>query len=120
MMTINKNIKNFWYSSQKFFSLLNLLKISLVLLLIFLNTSCNRANNLKLESIKTTNGWGYTIKENDKIIIKQSIIPVIANNRSFETEEDALKVGAVVLQKLKDNTSPTLSKNDLTSLAIKI
>lgn len=119
-MTTNKNIKNFWLECQKFLSLLHVLKISLILLLIFLNTSCNRANNLKLESIKTTNGWGYTIKENDKIIIKQSIIPVIANNRSFETEEDALKVGTIVLQKLKDNDSPTISKNDLTSLAIKV
>lgn len=120
-MTINKTNKNFWLSSQKFLLLPNLFKISIVLLLLlFLNISCNRASDLKLESIKTTNGWGYTIKENDKIIIKQSIIPVIENNRSFETEEDALKVGAIVLQKLRDNLSPTISKDELTSLAIKI
>ena len=74
---------------------------------------------LLLASLETDNGWGYIIKNNDKIIIKQSIIPVIQNQKSFENEEDALKVGNLVLKKLKANTPPTITKKDLILLSIK-
>ncbi len=75
--------------------------------------------NLKTEAIKTNNGWGYTITNNDKIIIKQTIIPVISNSKSFETKEDALAVGELVMQKLNADSSPTITKNDLILLKIK-
>lgn len=82
--------------------------------------SCKQNENLKLTSLKTEAGWGYTISNNKKIIIKQTVIPVISDNKSFKTEEDALKVGNLVLQKLNDNASPTVTKKDLNTLAIKI
>jgi len=86
------------------------------LMLIF---ACSKKEKLNLESIKTSTGWGYVIKNNDRIIIKQSIIPVIPSQKSFETEQQALKVGNLVLQKLKDKTSPTITKKDLILLSIK-
>lgn len=86
------------------------------LMLIF---ACSKKDELNLESIKTSTGWGYVIKNNDRIIIKQSIIPVIPSQKSFETEQQALKVGNLVLQKLKDKTSPTITKKDLILLSIK-
>ena len=86
------------------------------LMLIF---ACSKKEELNLESIKTSTGWGYVIKNNDRIIIKQSIIPVIPSQKSFETEQQALKVGNLVLQKLKDKTSPTITKKDLILLSIK-
>lgn len=70
--------------------------------------------------MKTPSGWGYYIINNEKIIIKQTVIPVISKNKSFRTEEEALKVGNLVLQKLKDDLSPTVTKKDLFLLAIKI
>ena len=81
--------------------------------------ACSKKDELNLESIKTPTGWGYVIKNNDRIIIKQSIIPVIPSQKSFETEQQALKVGNLVLQKLKDKTSPTITKKDLILLSIK-
>lgn len=81
--------------------------------------ACSKKDELNLESIKTSTGWGYVIKNNNRIIIKQSIIPVIPSQKSFETEQQALKVGNLVLQKLKDKTSPTITKKDLILLSIK-
>lgn len=81
--------------------------------------ACNNKQGLTLESMKTTTGWGYVIKNNDKIIIRQSIIPVIQNQKSFENKEEALKVGNLVLEKLKAKTSPTITKKDLILLSIK-
>lgn len=48
------------------------------------------------------------------------MIPVISAVKSFETEDDALKVGNLVLQKLKADLSPTITKKDLILLDIKI
>lgn len=120
MMIINNTSKNFWSNGQKFLSLVTIKKTIVLVLFAFLYVSCVGNKNLELESLKTEKGWGYVIKENDKIIIKQSIIPVITNNRSFESENDALKVGQLVLQKLKNNNTPTVTKEDLIALEIKV
>jgi hypothetical protein len=70
--------------------------------------------------MKVTNGWGYQITNNDILIIKQSIIPVISNSKSFKTEKEALAVGQLVVKKLNANNSPTITKNDLILLKIKM
>ena len=79
-----------------------------------------KEQNLKVQSIRVADGWGYSIANNDKIIIKQTIIPVISNSKSFKTEKDALAVGQLVLQKLSSDNSPTITKNDLILLKIKM
>lgn len=112
-MIINTNTKFFRNHIRK--NRLFFASISCLLLLI----ACNNKQDLSLESIKTPTGWGYVIKKNDKIIIRQSIIPVIQNIKSFENEEDALKTGNLVLEKLKQQTSPTITKKDLILLSIK-
>lgn len=110
MMTINTQ-QFFWSKIQK-----NLLFLVLVLLI----ASCTKKETLKAEAFKTNSGWGYTIAYKDKILIKQSIIPVISNNKSFATQEDALKTGHLVMDKLKHNLSPTVTKNELILLKIKL
>jgi hypothetical protein len=86
---------------------------------LFLFFSCNKNENLNVQSLKTDTGWGYLITNNQRIIIKQTVIPVISKNKSFKTEQQALKVGNLVLQKLKDDLSPTVTKKDLFLLAVK-
>ena len=81
---------------------------------------CQKKESLKIQSIKINNGWGYYITKNEKIIIKQTVIPVISKNKSFQTERDALSIGQLVLKKLDSNLSPTITKNDLILLKIKI
>ena len=110
-MIINTKKQFFWNKIQK-----NLLFLLLTLLL----TSCNEKSTFKIESFKTTTGWGYTIATKDRVLIKQSIIPVINETKSFRTEKDALKVGNLVIEKLNKDLSPTVTKNDLILLKIKL
>ncbi len=111
IMIINKERQFFRSKIRK-----NLLFLFLVLQI----TACTRNETLKIESFKTTSGWGYSISHKNKLLIKQSIIPVINDTKSFSTEEDAIKVANLVAEKLKENNSPTVTKNDLILLKIKI
>lgn len=112
MMTIiNTKKQLFWNKIQK-----NLLLFILGLLLI----ACTSKESFKIKSFKTTSGWGYSIASNDRILIRQSIIPVINETKSFFTEKDALKVGNLVFDKLNKDLSPTVTKNDLILLKIKL
>ncbi|PWK03157.1 uncharacterized protein DUF4907 [Flavobacterium araucananum] len=101
----------FWSKIQK-----NLLFIVLVLQF----AACSKQEVLKTGSFKTAFGWGYTVAYKEKVIIKQSIIPAISDTKSFTSEKDALKVGNLVVTKLKQNISPTVTKNDLILLKIKL
>ena len=109
-MTIN-NKQFFWSKIRK-----NLLIFFLFLQIV----SCTKKDNFKTESFKTNSGWGYSISYKEKIIIKQSIIPVINDSKSFSTEQDALKTANLVVEKLKQNLSPTVTKNELILLKIKL
>ncbi len=89
-------------------------------MLALLLTACTEKSPFKIKSFKTTTGWGYSITSKDRVVIKQSIIPVINDTKSFMTEEDALKVGNLVIDKLNKDLSPTVTKNDLILLKIKL
>jgi len=117
---INPTNKFFRTRIRKNFSLI-VTKHNLIFSLgILLFISCAKNENLHVRTFKTNNGWGYTITNNEKIIIKQNIIPVISKNKSFKTEKEALRVGQLVLQKLTDDLSPTVTKKDLILLDINI
>lgn len=119
MMITNIKTKFFWTTLQKNFSF-RIAKITLLLLLgLVLIIGCNKDNNLTIHAFKTPTGWGYAIVNQEKIIIKQTIIPVISELKSFKTKNDALKVGNLVLQRLDDDLSPTVTKKDLIALNIK-
>lgn len=118
MIINNTTNKFFWKKNQKNFSyLLNLCLIAFVIGLLTI-TFCQEKQDLKLQSIKINNGWGYVITNSGKIIIRQSVIPVISKSKNFNTEKEALAVGQLVLKKLKSDNSPTITKNDLILLKI--
>ncbi|WP_369014415.1 DUF4907 domain-containing protein [Flavobacterium anhuiense] len=110
-MTIT-NIKQFFWS--------NIQKNLMVFTVLLLFAACAKKEALTATSFKTNSGWGYSIAYKEKVLIKQSIIPVISDTKSFETESDALKVAELVKQKLKQNLSPTVTKNELILLKIKL
>ena len=101
----------FWGNIQK-----NLIRFAILLLL----ASCTKKEVLSTAAFKTNSGWGYTVAYKEKVVIKQTIIPVISDTKSFATEKDALKVADFVKQKLKQNLSPTVTKNELILLKIKL
>ncbi|WP_264552268.1 DUF4907 domain-containing protein [Flavobacterium sp. N2038] len=109
-MIINSKKQFFWSKIRK-----NLLFITVVLLI----SSCTQKEVFKIRSFKTNTGWGYTITYKNKTIIKQSVVPAISDNKSFSSEDDALKTGNLVIEKLRKKTSPTVTKNDLILLKIK-
>jgi hypothetical protein len=82
--------------------------------------ACTRKESFKIATFKTKTGWGYSITSNDRVLIKQSIVPVINDIKSFKTKEDALKVGTLVVDNLNKDLSPTVTKNDLILLKIKL
>lgn len=112
MTTIINTKRSFFWSKIQ--------KNVLVILLVIQFLACARNETFKIEAFKTTSGWGYSIALKNKIIIKQAIIPVINDTKSFSTKEDALKVADLVVTKLKQNGSPTVTKNDLILLKIKL
>jgi hypothetical protein len=93
---------------------------NLVIITTLLIVACSKQGDLHVESIKTATGWGYTIANDEKIIIRQTVIPVISNAKSFETEKDAIKTANLVVEKLNANLSPTVTKKDLILLDINI
>lgn len=93
-------------------------KIIVTLFFLFQLFSCQTKDNWNLKSYKTDNGWGYTISNSGKIYIKQSVIPVLSENKSFASEEDAFKIGDLVLSKLRAKKSPTVTEDDLKRLNI--
>lgn len=93
------------------------IKIIVVLILV---VSCKNNTEYSLKSFKIDQRWGYSIAKNNKIIIKQNVIPTLSNDQSFRNEADALKVGNLVLHRIKQNLSPTVTKKDLILLEISI
>ncbi|QKJ62509.1 DUF4907 domain-containing protein [Flavobacterium sp. M31R6] len=119
-MITNRKSKFFRKQLRKNLSyMFNLLIITFLIgLLIFI--FCQKEKKLNVQSIKINHGWGYAITNNNQIIIKQTIIPAISEHKSFQTEKEAIAVGKLVIKKLNANKSPTITKNELILLKIRL
>lgn len=112
LIMINPSTKNISTSS--------VVKFIVLLWFCFHNVSCQKQNTLTVQTFKISKGWGYTIKKDNKILIKQSIIPVLPALRYFKNEDEALKVGHLVAERIKNNLAPGITRNDLILLKIEI
>lgn len=64
-------------------------------------------------------GWGYDLYMDGHKTIHQPIIPGVAGNKSFKTEEQAKKTGNFAINKMKQTGSlPTISIKELDSLGV--
>ncbi|TDW95987.1 DUF4907 domain-containing protein [Dinghuibacter silviterrae] len=52
------------------------------------------------------NGWGYNITQDGKLLIHQDRIPGVPGTRPFLSREDALKVGTLMISKMKKGLFP--------------
>jgi len=59
--------------------------------------------------------WIYEIYTNDELFIRQEYIPAVKGKQVFKTEEDAKKIGKLVVSKLSQNLFPVISQKDLNS-----
>ena len=101
--------------------------ILIIHLILFLNLSCKnespKKNEVKftLSLHKVHDGWGYTIYKNDKKFIIQEHIPAIGTIKTFQSKEEAEKIGSLVKIKLEHNViPPSISIKELDSLKITI
>jgi hypothetical protein len=69
------------------------------------------------KTFHTTNGWGYDILVNKKLLIHQECIPVMPDKKGFATEESAKAVARMVVRKLKNNQQPTVTYDELTQMS---
>lgn len=73
---------------------------------------------VELVSFRTTEGWGYEIKVDNKTFIRQESIPAVAGERRFLLEQDALKTGNAVMKKLLAGKRPSLSYEEVMALGL--
>lgn len=103
-----------------FFNRLNIF-IWPVILFILLTVSCSeKQSDFKAEVFKQENGYGYNILVKNKIFIKQNTIPAVMGNKVFCDSIDALKVSNMVLLLLEQNKIPTITKDDIEQMQVKL
>lgn len=84
------------------------------------NPDKNSNEEFSTEIFKTeNNGFGYQIKLNDEVIIKQEIIPAISMKAPFKTEANARNTAKLVVQKIKNKKVPSVTLHELDSMHIK-
>lgn len=84
------------------------------LLIFILFVSCNsNESNFSIKVFEVENGWGYSIFEQEKLIIRQQYIPAINHQTHFKTKKDALTIGTIVIEKLKLHKAPSISSEEL-------
>lgn len=92
-----------------------------VILFLMLTVSCSeKQSDFKAEVFKQENGYGYNILVKNKIFIKQNTIPAVVGNKVFCDSVDALKVSNMVLLLLKQNKMPTITKEDIKQMQVKL
>ena len=72
----------------------------------------------QVEVFKVGNGFGYQIKSQSKLLIKQDYIPAVQLNKTFCTEEDAEKVGRFVANKILNKENPKVTMENLKQLNV--
>jgi hypothetical protein len=77
-------------------------------------------DNLRLQTFRTDNGWGYAIFEKDRVFIRQPYIPAIEGKRPFNTKSDARKAGRIIMNKLNKGSDPSVTKDELNKAGIRI
>jgi hypothetical protein len=81
--------------------------------------SDNGKSDLVVVLFESKNGFGYSIYQNNTILIKQSTIPGTTGYQGFINKEDALLVAQLVSNKIiKGKFPPSVSLHELDSLAI--
>ena len=92
--------------------------VTILILLIFTMKPDSKSAAYSVKTFETGNGWGYSVLLNNREIIHQDLIPAISSQASFATKADALKTAGFVVEKLREQKLPYLTKDDLKALKI--
>ncbi|AXG69219.1 hypothetical protein KORDIASMS9_01439 [Kordia sp. SMS9] len=90
-----------------------------LLLLLVLCTACVEQNyGITSEVIPLTKGFGYVIRIEEKVVIKQTFIPAVQGNVPFCTEQDAQRTADLVTKKMIESKGPSVTLEELKQLQI--
>jgi hypothetical protein len=81
-------------------------------------SASNEVLRIDLTTFKQAAGWGYDIKVGKSFSIHQDRIPVITGNKMFVSEEEALKTGKLMVEKIKKTGRADISVAELDALGI--
>ena len=63
--------------------------------------------------------YGYDVLADGRVVIHQTSVPALPGNEGFKTKEDASKVAALVIGKIrKDEMPPTVSIDEIKKLKV--
>ncbi|PKG43763.1 DUF4907 domain-containing protein [Psychroflexus sp. MES1-P1E] len=92
--------------------------ITIGLIVITFLLVANKDQSIGSKTFGVDTGFGYEITNKKKVLIKQNHIPAIQESKPFYSKEDADKVANLVISKLKNKKSPTVSLKELAILKI--
>jgi len=75
-------------------------------------------DSIAVVPFQTATGWGYSVSVGAHTYIYQDIIPAVPGRSAFRTREDALRVGRLVAEKLRNCQVPTVSQEELAALKV--
>ncbi len=80
----------------------------------------DRENAVRFSVITVEKGYGYIIKSKDKTLIKQEVIPAINANKPFCSKRDAKEVARLVVARISNSETPTITIEDLDNLKVAV
>ncbi len=86
-----------------------------VIIALFASIESGNIDGYSLETfqVKDQSGYGYSISKEGKTFIYQPFVPGIpTGTKAFNTADEAKKVGKLVLQRLKEGKSGSITKKD--------
>ena len=92
--------------------------ISILAILTIFSIVKSKDSSKNRKEILLEGGYGYQIKEGNRILIDQPFIPAISEEKAFKSREDAQKVGELVLKRVKNHTDFSVSVKELRELNI--
>jgi Domain of unknown function (DUF4907) len=69
----------------------------------------NREQHFESKIFRVTNGWGYDILVNDKLLIHQESVPAKRGQNGFAQKEQAQKTANLVINKIERGLNPALT-----------
>jgi len=75
-----------------------------------------RGHSYEIEAFRSDPGWGYDILMNNKVYIHQPYMPVVEGQVPFKDKQSARKTARLVIKKIRDHKSPSVTKEELQSI----
>ncbi|WP_066218109.1 DUF4907 domain-containing protein [Formosa haliotis] len=85
---------------------------------LFFSLKNEKISKYKANIYTVNSGYGYNISKDNKIVIKQEVIPAVQNNLTFCSESDAKTIANLVIEKLEHKTNPNITIKELESNSI--